>query len=220
MIGRLNHVAIAVRDIGKAAAVYRDMLGADGLSGRAAAGPRRDHRVHHLAEHQDRAARAARRGVADREISRAQPGRRHPPRLLRGRRHPCRPRRAQGGRARACWATASRRSARMASRCCSCIRRISPARWSSSSRRLTWADADMPVTTAVADLLSCIWWVVLFAVLPWGVRSSTRTARSAGHRSRRSRDPAAQAQAPLDDARRGADLRRLLRGLRPSSGHA
>ena len=29
MIGRLNHVAIAVCDIGKAAAVYRDTLGAD-----------------------------------------------------------------------------------------------------------------------------------------------------------------------------------------------
>ena len=29
MIGRLNHVAIAVRDIGKAAALYRDVLGAE-----------------------------------------------------------------------------------------------------------------------------------------------------------------------------------------------
>jgi methylmalonyl-CoA/ethylmalonyl-CoA epimerase len=29
MIGRLNHVAIAVRDIGKAAHVYRDTLGAE-----------------------------------------------------------------------------------------------------------------------------------------------------------------------------------------------
>ena len=29
MIGKLNHVAIAVRDIGKAAAIYRDVLGAD-----------------------------------------------------------------------------------------------------------------------------------------------------------------------------------------------
>ena len=29
MIGRLNHVAIAVRDLAKAASVYRDMLGAD-----------------------------------------------------------------------------------------------------------------------------------------------------------------------------------------------
>jgi methylmalonyl-CoA/ethylmalonyl-CoA epimerase len=29
MIGRLNHVAIAVPDIGKAAAIYRDVLGAE-----------------------------------------------------------------------------------------------------------------------------------------------------------------------------------------------
>ena len=29
MIGRLNHVAIAVRDIARASAVYRDTLGAD-----------------------------------------------------------------------------------------------------------------------------------------------------------------------------------------------
>jgi methylmalonyl-CoA/ethylmalonyl-CoA epimerase len=29
MIGRLNHVAIAVRDLGKAAAIYRDLLGAE-----------------------------------------------------------------------------------------------------------------------------------------------------------------------------------------------
>ncbi len=29
MIGRLNHVALAVRDIGKASAIYRDILGAE-----------------------------------------------------------------------------------------------------------------------------------------------------------------------------------------------
>jgi len=29
LIGRLNHVAIAVRDLGKAAAIYRDVFGAD-----------------------------------------------------------------------------------------------------------------------------------------------------------------------------------------------
>ena len=56
MIGRLNHVAIAVRDIGKAAAVYRDTLGADV----SAAVPQPDHGVTTvfitLAEHQDRAA--------------------------------------------------------------------------------------------------------------------------------------------------------------------
>jgi methylmalonyl-CoA/ethylmalonyl-CoA epimerase len=41
MIGRLNHVAIAVRDIGKAAAIYRDVLGADV----SAAVPQPDHGV-------------------------------------------------------------------------------------------------------------------------------------------------------------------------------
>src|ERR1700691_4976107 len=41
MIGRLNHVAIAVRDIGKAAAVYRDTLGAQV----SAAVPQPDHGV-------------------------------------------------------------------------------------------------------------------------------------------------------------------------------
>ena len=41
MIGRLNHVAIAVRDIGKAAAIYRDVLGAEV----SAAIPQPDHGV-------------------------------------------------------------------------------------------------------------------------------------------------------------------------------
>ena len=41
MIGRLNHVAIAVRDLGKASAVYRDTLGADV----SAAVPQPDHGV-------------------------------------------------------------------------------------------------------------------------------------------------------------------------------
>src|ERR1700724_597522 len=41
MIGRLNHVAIAVRDLGKAVAVYRDVLGAQV----SAAVPEADHGV-------------------------------------------------------------------------------------------------------------------------------------------------------------------------------
>jgi len=41
MIGRLNHVAIAVRDLGKAVAVYRDVLGAEV----SAAVPQPDHGV-------------------------------------------------------------------------------------------------------------------------------------------------------------------------------
>ena len=135
MIGRLNHVAIAVRDIAKAANVYRETLGAEVSERSAAAGPRRDHGLHHAAEHQDRAARAARRTTrrsrnsssairtaafttsATRSTTSA-------PRATSSRR-----------RARACSATASRRSAPMASRCCSCTPRISAARWSRSSRR-------------------------------------------------------------------------------------
>jgi methylmalonyl-CoA/ethylmalonyl-CoA epimerase len=41
LIGRLNHVAIAVRDLGKAAAIYRDILGAEVSS----AVPQPDHGV-------------------------------------------------------------------------------------------------------------------------------------------------------------------------------
>ena len=41
MIGRLNHVAIAVRDLGKASATYRDILGANV----SAAVPQPDHGV-------------------------------------------------------------------------------------------------------------------------------------------------------------------------------
>src|ERR1700730_4306649 len=54
----------------------------------------------------------------------------------------------------------------MASPCFSCIRKISAARSSSSSR----SDAPVSMTTAVA-IYFLIWWVVLFAVLPWGIRS-------------------------------------------------
>ena len=70
MIGRLNHVAIAVRDIAKASKVYRDTLGAEVSAQVAATRSRRDDRVHHVAQHQDRIARAARRRFADRQISR------------------------------------------------------------------------------------------------------------------------------------------------------
>ena len=53
-----------------------------GLRTHAAARPRRDYGLHLASQHQDRAARAARQRLADREISRPQPGRRNPPRLL------------------------------------------------------------------------------------------------------------------------------------------
>ena len=44
MIGRLNHVAIAVRDLARRRELYRDTLGARGLRAAAAARARRDRR--------------------------------------------------------------------------------------------------------------------------------------------------------------------------------
>ena len=134
MIGRLNHVAIAVPSLAGGRGAVSRHAGRGGVRAAAAARARRHRGVRQPAQHQDRAAGAAGREVADRRVPGAQPGRRHPSHLLRGRRHHRRARQAQGRRARACWATASPRSARTASRCCSCIPRTSTARWSSWSR--------------------------------------------------------------------------------------
>src|SRR5580698_3463717 len=65
-------------------------------------------------------------------------------------------------RARGCWATASRRPGRTVSRCCSCTRRIFQEPW------WNWSRAEMHLATALA-IFFLIWWLVLFAVLPWGV---------------------------------------------------
>ena len=62
----------------------------------------------------------------------------------------------------------------------------------------------MPVTTAVA-VYFLIWWVVLFAVLPWGVRSQHEGGESRSrHRPRRSGTTAPGAQAVVDDGGLGA----------------
>ena len=100
----------------------------------AAARPWRDHGVHHAAQYQDRAVRTARATIrrsrsswsatrtaacitcATRSTISAPPATRsRPP-------------------APACWATASRKPAPTANRCCSCTRRIFPAPWSSWNR--------------------------------------------------------------------------------------
>ena len=218
MIGRLNHVAIAVGDIAKASEALPRHARRGGVRRGAAAGPRREHGVHHAAEHQDRAARAARRELADREIPRAQSGRRHPPHLLRGRRHPRGARQAESRRARACSATAIRRSARTASRCCSCTRRISAARWwRSSRRRWPWPG---PPRLAIYFI---IWWVVLFAVLPFGVRNrEPRKARRLRRGTIRARRPISGAgqEADLDHAGRVGAVRDLLGGLCLPAGDA
>jgi methylmalonyl-CoA/ethylmalonyl-CoA epimerase len=61
VIGKLNHVAIAVPDLAAATALYRDTLGGARLRAAAPARARRDHRVRRAAEHQDRAAAPPRR---------------------------------------------------------------------------------------------------------------------------------------------------------------
>ena len=135
MIGRLNHVAIAVPSLAAAAAQYRDTLGAAGV--RAAcrspstASPSCSST---LPNTKIELLEPLGEGSPIAAFLRAQSRRRHPSSLLRGRRHPRRARPAQGrGRARA-GRRRARRSARTASRCCSCIPRISTARWSSWSR--------------------------------------------------------------------------------------
>ena len=84
MIGRLNHVAIAVRDIAKAAKVYRETLGAEV----SAAVPQPDHGVTTvfitLPNTKIELLEPLGADFADREIPRSQSGRRHPSRLLRG----------------------------------------------------------------------------------------------------------------------------------------
>src|SRR6202030_3728481 len=69
--------------------------------------------------------------------------------------------------ARACSATACRRSAPTASRCCFFTRRIFPARLSKSNRPEPMV---YTISTGFA-IYFVIWWIALFLTLPFGVRS-------------------------------------------------
>jgi methylmalonyl-CoA/ethylmalonyl-CoA epimerase len=82
MIGRLNHVAIAVGDIAKAAKLYRDTLGAEV----SAVVPQPDHGVNtvFITLPNTKIELLEPLGADSREMSRAQSGRRHPSLLLRG----------------------------------------------------------------------------------------------------------------------------------------
>ena len=115
MIGRLNHVAIAVPDLAAAAAQYRELLGArvsppvaqpaHGVTTVFIELPNtKIELLHPLGDESPIA------GFLERH-----PGGRHPPPLLRGRGHPWRRAIASWQPARACWATASPRSARTTS---------------------------------------------------------------------------------------------------------
>ena len=128
MIGRLNHVAIAVRDIGKAAAVYRDVLGAEV----SAAVPQPEHGVTTVFI-----------TLPNTKIELLDPLGEGSPiaKFLErnpdgGMHHVCYEvddiRAARDALRRpvcGCSAMASRRWARTASRFCSCTRRILPGRW-------------------------------------------------------------------------------------------
>ena len=58
----------------------------------------------------------------------------------------------------------------------------------------------MGISTAIA-IYFLIWWIVLFAVLPWGVRAQG-DGQPAGHRSGRAGGAEAPGQAGLDHGRR------------------
>ena len=124
MIGRLNHVAIAVKDLAKSAAMYRDTLGAEGFRAAARAQPWRDGRLRRIAEHKGQLleplgenspiAKFLEKNPDGGCITSATRSRTSSPPAIISR-----------PRARACSATQSERSARTASPCCSCIPRIS-----------------------------------------------------------------------------------------------
>lgn len=81
MIGRLNHVAIAVQDLDAACAVYRDTLGATITPPL----PQPEHGVTVVFVELPNSKielMSPRGGLADRSLRGPQPGRRHPPRLL------------------------------------------------------------------------------------------------------------------------------------------
>jgi len=70
----------------------------------------------------------------------------------------------------------------------------------------------MPITTGLA-IFFLIWWLVLFAVLPFGVRSQQEHGNVIP-----GSDPAAAAQAHLDDAGFDCGICRLLSDLCQAPG--
>ena len=133
MIGRLNHVAIAVRDIAKAAEVYRKTLGATV----SAVVPQPAHGVNTvfitLPNTKIELLEPLGRNRRSRNSWSAIPTAAS---IMSATRSTTSSRPATGSRRRApaCWATARPRSAPTTSRCCSCTPRTSAAPWSSSSR--------------------------------------------------------------------------------------
>ena len=180
MIGRLNHVAIAVPDIAAAA-------GSIATCWAPASRPSRTsrstacRRCSSSCPTPRSSCWAARRGLADRRIPREEPGRRHPSRLLRGRRHPRRPRPAEGaGRARARRRRAQDRRPRQAG--------AVPAS-QGFHRHAGRARAGMTIVGAIVTFVM-VWWLFFFMALPFGVSAG---GASAGRQCRERAGPAAAA---------------------------
>ena len=75
----------------------------------------------------------------------------------------------------------------------------------------------MAIATAIA-IYFLIWWIMLFAVLPWGVRSQGEEGCAPGHRSGRAHRAAAQGQAAVDHNRRRRGVGDLRGALRQRDG--
>ena len=173
MLGRLNHVAIAVKDAEKAARIYGGCLRRGDLG----AVPLPDHGVITvfvtLPNTKIEFIQPLGEASPDRQVPRAQCRRRHPPHLLRSRRHHRLARYAgQGGRAGARRRRAEDRRPRQAGAVLppeGFFRRAGRNRTELEpcGTGKTW---PTPISTALA-IYFVVWWIVLFLTLPFGVRS-------------------------------------------------
>ena len=211
MIGRLNHVAIAVRDIAKAAEVYRKTLGATV----SAVVPQPAHGVNTVFI-----------TLPNTKIELLEPLGPDSPIAKFLERNP------DGGIHHVCYEVDDILAARDRLKAAG---RPRAGRRQSQDRRPRQAGAVpasqgllrhagraraglMAVATAIA-IYFLIWWIVLFAVLPWGVRAQGEES-AAGDRSRRAARAQAHGQADLDDGRRRRGVGDLRVGLCQGLGDA
>ena len=211
MIGRLNHVAIAVRDIAKAAEVYRKTLGATV----SAVVPQPAHGVNTVFI-----------TLPNTKIELLEPLGADSPIAKFLERNP------DGGIHHVCYEVDDILAARDRLKAAG---RPRAGRRHAQDRRPRQAGAVpasqgllrhpgraraglMAVATAIA-IYFLIWWIVLFAVLPWGVRAQGEEGAPGTDPGRADR-AAAQGQADLDHDRCRGGVGDLRGGLRQGAGHA
>ena len=203
MIGRLNHIAIAVPDLAKAAELYRDGDGRQGERAQGAAGPWRHGGVRRAAQHQDRAAASPGREVADRQLP---------------------ARNADGGIHHVCYEVEDIYAARDKLKAQGArvlgdgepkigahdkpVLFLHPKDFTGTLIELeqVWSTAMSWATGLMVYLV--IWWTILFAVLPLGVRRLENPGRGRGAGRSGAAPAAAQGDHHLDRRRRA--VARLL----------